>query len=376
MPGRVIALHEYSAWKNGNHVHACIHLLEGMVRHGGEVHLDLPRTVVDMGNVAYKASIPWPLNRFGFRSLEDTLRKMAHHRFLSRLREDDFAWLWPDTPLTVYEAVDRRGAPVVQEVINTRVNFSRHILAEVHETEGLALPSHFNDKAKYEDAYLATADYAFAASPAIEASLRTADSGFCGTILPTSYGAWMPKDPPRTREGDGPVTVLFIGTLSVRKNVHGLLRAWAKADTGTAKLKLVGPITPEIAQLCANELQLPSVEANGKFIDPLEPLYRKADVFIIPSFEEGDPRVTYEAMGFGVPVIASPMGGGRAADWTDAIYLVDPNNTDDIASAMTCFIQDADLREDYRARSRAAAPRFDWAAVGGTRLRQLKALQL
>ncbi|MEO1606455.1 MAG: glycosyltransferase family 4 protein [Pseudomonadota bacterium] len=375
MPRRIVVLHEFSAWQNGNHVHACINLLKGMVAHGGDVHLDLPRTRVDMGEVPYRASIPWPISRFGLPRLEPALRRAAGRRFLARLRDGDIAWLWTATPLDIYEELRRRGNPIVQEVINTRVAYSRRILSAIHDAEGLPPPpSKSNNKAEREDTYLGMVDHAFASSPAIEASLRAEDSTFRGTLLPTSYGAFMPVDPPVEREGTGPVTVLFVGTLSVRKNVQGLLRAWARADTGDARLKLVGPMTPEIRQLCATELQLPSVEAEGSFVTDLDSIYRSADVFVIPSHEEGDPRVTYEAMGYGLPIIASPMGGGRAADWTDAIHVIDPTDPDDIAAALTRFVQDAALRTEYRARSRAAAPKFDWLAVGGDRLRQLQAI--
>ena len=101
MPPVIKTLHQISAWGQGNHVQACINLLKGMVAAGGHVHLDLPRTRVDMGNVPYHASIPWPINRFGLPRFEPALRKRTNDRFLRHMRDGDFAWLWPEAPLTV-----------------------------------------------------------------------------------------------------------------------------------------------------------------------------------------------------------------------------------------------------------------------------------
>lgn len=373
--GRIVTLHNYSAWGQGNHVQACIDLLKGMVGAGGEVHLDLPRTLVDMGEVPHRASIPWPVNRFGIPQMEPMLVRAAQTRFLARLREGDIAWVWPDAPEEVFEGVKRKGVPVLLERINTRVAEARAILAGAHAAEGLEPnPEMTDDKVRADEMALSHADYAFAASPAIEASLRAEGSAFRGRILPTSYGAWMPGEIP-VREGvpEGrPVTVLFVGTLSVRKNVHGLLRAWAKADTGDARLTLVGPLSLEIETICARELTLPSVDLRNGYFPDLAPFYRAADVFVIPSLEEGDPQVTYLAAGHGLPIVASPMGGGRMAAATDAILVVDPDDGAALADALTRMIADPALRAEHAARVRAAAPRFDWRVVGKDRLEQIR----
>ena len=374
MAGRIVTLHAYSAWGQGNHVQACINLLKGMVGAGGDVHLDLPRSRVDMGAVPYRASIPWPINRFGLPRLEPALRRMSEKRFLARLRDEDVAWLWPDISLEVFETVKRRGNPIILECVNTRVSAARDILARAYAADSLTPPSHLTDeKVRYDEASLGFADFAFAASPAIETSLRAQGSSFNGTILPTSYGAWMtsPAAAVPPRKDDQPLTVLFVGTLSVRKNVHGLLRAWAAADTKEARLVLVGPMTPEVEQLCEPELSLPSVDVRRGFFSPLDPFYQMADVFVIPSFEEGDPQVTYEAANFGLPIIGSAMGGGRMAARSDAVCLIDPWEISTLADALTRFIADADMRAEFSARTRAASKQFDWLAVGGDRYAQI-----
>jgi glycosyltransferase involved in cell wall biosynthesis len=168
--------------------------------------------------------------------------------------------------------------------------------------------------------------------------------------------------------------VLFVGTICVRKNAHGLLRAWASLAPKNAKLILYGRIEDHIARLCAEELSLPSVETRGTVKD-LSAAYREADLFVLPSFEEGAPQVTFEAAGFGLPLITSPMGdGGISAQGRDTAYPVDPYDIATLSEALERFISDPQLRADYGARSLAAAPEFDWNVVGRKRLEALRAV--
>ena len=46
-----------------------------------------------------------------------------------------------------------------------------------------------------------------------------------------------------------------------------------------------------MAKLCATELNRADVRCMG-FVRDIDKLYRDADVFVLPSFEEGDPLVT------------------------------------------------------------------------------------
>ena len=56
--------------------------------------------------------------------------------------------------------------------------------------------------------------------------------------------------------------------------------------------------------------------------------FRSADVFAFPSLEEGSPLVIYEAMGCGLPAVASPMGGGAIGWQGEGIIILDPYDVD------------------------------------------------
>ena len=129
-------------------------------------------------------------------------------------------------------------------------------------------------------------------------------------------------------------------------------------------------LDPQVQELCEAELQMESVETLG-YVQNLHAFYRDSDVFIMPSFEEGSPRVTYQAAGYGLPVIASPMGAGRLADRNGVIAKVDPFDVDSIAETIDRFISNADPRDEYGKRSAEISPDYTWRSVGRDRFAQL-----
>jgi glycosyltransferase involved in cell wall biosynthesis len=372
MSRRLRVLHPLSAWGRG-HIQTCINILKGMVNNGADVHLDLPRSRVDMGDIPYTASTIRPIDRFVVPPLEPYLKLSAERRFLARLRDGDIAWLWPGVSLETFYRVKQRGNPILMEGINTRIASANRIIARAYEMEGLPPPPDRNSEQpeREEEEMLSIASHFFSPSPLVDEAIMADGSSFSGHVIPTSYGAWNRAGPPEPRQADMPITVLSVGTVCIRKNAHGLLRAWADAAPPNARLVLCGDVEPAVAALCAHELSLPSVIVRGH-VDEIDSAYREADVFIMPSLEEGGPQVTYEAAVFGLPVIASPMGGGRMAETTDAVYPIDPYDRESMAEALLRFTSDAEMRKQYGDRTLAVAPQFDWNEVSRKRLEQLR----
>ena len=91
----------------------------------------------------------------------------------------------------------------------------------------------------------------------------------------------------------------------------------------------------------------------------------------MPSLEEGGPQVTYEAAAYGLPIIASPMGASRMGELGDCVILVDPEDTDAMASALARLAESEEERATWGARARAAVQKYDWPLVGMDRTRKL-----
>jgi len=98
-----------------------------------------------------------------------------------------------------------------------------------------------------------------------------------------------------------------MGRLEKRKGANVLLEAWQKMDDGI--LWIVGSGAEEsVLEKVAKELRLQRVQFLGGTLNPLD-YYHAADVFILPSIQEGFPNVILEAMSCGLPCIASEIGG-------------------------------------------------------------------
>jgi glycosyltransferase involved in cell wall biosynthesis len=111
--------------------------------------------------------------------------------------------------------------------------------------------------------------------------------------------------------------VLYVGRISVRKNVDGLLRAFAKVVQGNASAKLIlagGPEEAEFEAACLQFIDNNNLRSNVEFLGNIERRslieeMRRAACLVLVSHQETAPLVIEEAMAAGVPVIASDVCG-------------------------------------------------------------------
>ncbi len=291
-------------------------------------------------------------------------------KFLEAIGDDEIAYLWPSTALSVYEALAARGVTIVSEMVNTRMAVAKPLLDSAYEGLGLE-PAHGITAARIDEqnARHALSTAIIAPSPAVESSF--VDSAYAPRIVPTSYGTWVPKvlKPRPERFGGAPVVFLFVGRLCVRKGAHFLLEAWRNAPKG-AVLRIVGEIEPAMRKLFADVLDAPNVSCAG-FMHNVALEYERADVAVLPSLEEGDPIATYEAAAHGVPIIASTAGGGRIASETGAINIVEHLDAECLRDRISEFAASRDLRQNWGAAARNASLAYDWNTVAPNNIRRL-----
>jgi glycosyltransferase involved in cell wall biosynthesis len=174
-------------------------------------------------------------------------------------------------------------------------------------------------------------------SSLLETFRRTPDAPRIVAIpngVPVPGRAWNPRNQWR----ESPVA-MFVGRLAPEKGLDILIQAWSSVRRRypRARLILIGK-GPEQAGLenSARGLGLTlgpgqAIEFPGAAADVTAAL-READLFVLPSREEGMSVALLEAMALGVPLVASAIPGNRRliADFVEG-RLVPPDDPDTLA---------------------------------------------
>jgi glycosyltransferase involved in cell wall biosynthesis len=132
-------------------------------------------------------------------------------------------------------------------------------------------------------------------------------------ILPTVYvvdlSQFTPAAEPRPPER--PLTVISTGQLSLRKGTPYLLEAFRlilRAEPG-ARLLLTENLANNAKPILERYRDLPIDWSPGLPHPQLAERLRSADVFVLPSLEEGAARTVTEAMACGLPVVVTHQTG-------------------------------------------------------------------
>lgn len=340
-------------------------IAKGLAEFGFDTVVHVPWQTAREDRFVCRPAVPKLAAKF----LRRLVKPIQEARFLrdieGRQDAEKFAYLWPDASLRLVRRLKKLGIPMVREMINCHVATAQRILGEAYGRRGLPAAGPSDAHVAYERAVLALVDRVVVSNDEAAASLVANGVGR-EKIIVSSYG-W---DPARVlggatgKAGSAKPTFLFVGTLCVRKAVDALLAAWeASGIDGT--LVLLGGLRDEVARVLSAHRS--SSVVHLPFSENVSAVFRSADVFVMPSLEEGGPMVTYEAIGMGLPVIATPMGAGFGLrDGVNGI-LVPPDDASALASAIRTLAGSAELRERYGRQSLAMAEDFTWAKVARTR---------
>jgi glycosyltransferase involved in cell wall biosynthesis len=166
------------------------------------------------------------------------------------------------------------------------------------------------------------------------------------------YGVDASFQVPQRAEHRGPLRVLTIGTIGLRKGSPYVLAA-ARALKGCAEFRMVGPIAiREEALLKLREaVHVPGPVPRSEILQH----YHWADIFLLPSICEGSATVAYEALSCGLPVVTTPNTGTLVQDGLDG-RVVPADDLPALVQAIADFAEDRDYlgRAAQRARGRGA----------------------
>jgi len=152
-----------------------------------------------------------------------------------------------------------------------------------------------------------------------------------------------------------------------RKGIDDLIRALPaiKAGLGPVELTVVGAgnLKDSLSALAESEGVGRDITWLGAVDhDELPAIYRRSDLFVLPSHFEGMSNALLEAMASGLPVVVTATGG--ADELIDGNGLiVGAGDSGALGRAVIDILGDASKGRAYGARSREIANRFSWGNV-------------
>ncbi len=153
-----------------------------------------------------------------------------------------------------------------------------------------------------------------------------------------------------------PKHAVFVGRLAPEKNLSVLLEAWklVRSAQSNARLTIVGD-GPEkgVLETQIDQLGLRgSVKLAGAIANPL-PIERDADLFILPSIEEGMSIALLEALALGMPVVVSDIPGNRSiVEPNQQGLLTDPRNPQSLSEAILAIFENPSLAQSLGKEAR------------------------
>ena len=222
-------------------------------------------------------------------------------------------------------------------------------------------------------------DYVFTASTYVEKSFL--DRGFKPEQLfphprPLNISAFKPREGARPK--DKPLTLIHTGMLCLRKGTPYLLEAFRLVlkKIPSARLILRDTVRDDVKDILGRYNDLPITWLSHMPHHELAEHLRQADIFVLPSLEEGMVLTAVEAMGCGLPAILTPNCGAndlmQPGISGEVVPIRDPQA---IADAVFKWAEIV-MRPDYRPAITVKKERLTFDYFEDTFIGQLKNLGL
>ena len=258
---------------------------------------------------------------------------------------------WSAASLEAIETARAYGCKIIIERGSTHIAAQTDVLREAYQEFGLAFTETDSEMIAREEQEYELADKI--SVPSRYAAQTFVEQGFSADkLIINGLGVDLERfQAPQARPTDRTPRVLFVGGVGIRKGVPRLLQAF-KHLLSKAELHLIGPVSPDF------ESYLQKHTGDNIFVrgtvagSDLASEYGRADIFCLPSLEEGYGMVIPQAMACGLPIVTTHVVG--AADLLAHGHnglIVAPSDSRALADALERLIDDVPLRQSMGAKA-------------------------
>ncbi len=175
-----------------------------------------------------------------------------------------------------------------------------------------------------------------------------------------------------THKGNS-IKLLSVANCSPLKGLDTLIEAIHRLDNPAIALDVVGDDNFDLnyCKRIKEKVLACELEKRVIFHGLMEPknlsgFYSEADIFVLPPFYESLGIVFAEAMSFGLPIIATNVGGiPELVEDGENGFLVPPGDIDSLVEAIDKLASDAELRERFGRRGYEKSKKLNtWADCG------------
>ncbi len=174
-------------------------------------------------------------------------------------------------------------------------------------------------------------------------------------LLLNPYGVDTEKFKPMKIESDGKFRALFIGANWIRKGLYDAEKAWADLKLKNAEF-IIRSGASEFPDINYDTIK------RVKWFDSVVETYNKADVFILPTLEEGNALVISEAGACGTPSITTYNSG----TWLDekSCLFVPIHDIDALKEKIQYAYDNRDVLKKMGKEARKISEKNTWESYG------------
>lgn len=169
----------------------------------------------------------------------------------------------------------------------------------------------------------------------------------------------------------------FVGRAEAAKGFYYLIKAFKELKDLNVTLNVVGGIPDKDREILKDIEEMKNVVYHGiKTKSEMNEIYKKSDVYIMPSLYEGFSLTLFESMASGLPVIATKNTGAEGVinDFKEG-FVIDSASTKQLKEKILWFYNNRDKIPEMGKNARKLAERFTWENYKKNLVEKLKNIQ-